>query len=575
MSSNAALCITNVAERTPNQKALIYREKGQDHYLTYREFELKASQYASGLRTFGIRPGDKVLLMESNGPRFLTLFQALFKLGAIPVLIDPGMGLKNLLSCISKVKPDILIGVTKAQILRSLYSEAFANVRRSICTDGRWIGASPLWRVCPLGGTAMFTAVACQSEQTASLLFTSGSTGAPKAVVYRHGVFHAQVAALHSMFDFVPGEVDLAGFPAFAFLSLAVGQTCFIPAINPSRPATVRPEEVIGPIRDYRIRQLTGSPAIWDKVGQYCQHHGIQLPTVKRVLTFGAAISLELIKTWHQILGPQGDIYTPYGATEALPVACIGGRYLLSECADHARGGGGSCVGKPVAGVEARIIKTSDEAIDEWREDLLLGPGEIGEVLVTGPAVTWAYLDNQEATRASKIIQGDRIWHRMGDLGYLDHKGQLWIVGRKSHRVQGRSQMYYPVSAENILDGHPDVARTALVGVGPAQNQTPVIVIEPRHLSLLTKPAEKQRVIRELKDMLKDHAEYGDITHFMFYPQFPVDRRHNAKIHREELGVWAATQIHMPNTPNEEAVEPPKPLTESEAETQAVKESEE
>lgn len=544
MSSNASLLLTRVAEERPTQKALLYTEGGVDSWLTYAELEALCNQYAQGLRTFGIRPGDKVLLMESQGVRFIALTLALFRLAAIPVLIDPGMGLENLLKCVTKNKPDILIGVSKAQLLRSLYSKVFATVRRSICTDGRWLGASPLWRVCPPHGPVL-TPVNCPPEQPAAIIFTSGSTGPPKAVVYRHGIFHAQVDALREMFDFVPGEIDMPGFPLFAILSLSLAQTCYLPPINPSKPSSVKPQQLIGPINDFGISQLTGSPAIWDKVGQYCHARGIKLPSVKRVFTFGAAISLDLVKTWHQILEPTGDIYTPYGATEALPVASIGGRQLLNDCAAHALGGGGSCVGKPNSSVEVRIVKTTDEVISDWKEDLVLGVGQVGEVVVSGPVVTWSYEGEQEATRASKIIQGDRIWHRMGDLGYLDQQGQLWIVGRKSHRVQGRSQLYYPVSVENMLDGHPDVARTALVGVGPGQDQIPVIVIEPKHLSVLAKTAEKQRIIRELKERIVDHPEYGDIKQFLFHPRFPVDRRHNAKIHREELAEWAKSQVQI------------------------------
>ena len=542
MSYNTAALLSEVVARNPDGRALIYPEGGVDRILSFAELESQIDSYSHGLRTFGVRPGDRVLLLESNGVRFIALTFALFKLGALPVLIDPGMGIEAMLNCVRQVQPDVLVGTQKAQFLRTMHSEAFSQVRRSVCTDGRWIGASPLWRIAqPESGK--FTAVNCSKDQAAAILFTSGSTGPAKGVIYRHGIFYSQVSMLRDAYGFQPGQIDMPGFPLFALLSLAVGMTCYLPPINPSRPASVLPEQVLRPIQDWQISNLTGSPAIWDKVGRYCKRHAIKLPSVKRVLTFGAAISLELISIWHDILPPDGDIFTPYGATEALPIANIGGRQLLAECAAHTREGGGACVGKPFPEVEVRIIKISDEVIPEWREELLQGSGQVGEIAVCGDVVTWAYERQPEATKSSKIIQGDKVWHRMGDLGYLDSQGQLWIVGRKSHRIQGRSQLYFPVCAEGMVEEHPEVKRTALVGIGPANDQTPVLVVEPRQARVMRDIPDQQRISRELKALLATHPIYGEVKQVLFHPGFPVDKRHNAKIHREQLAPWAEAMV--------------------------------
>ena len=542
MSYNTASLLSEVCARTPHSRALIYADEGIDKVLTFAELEAQVDAYAHGLRTFGVRPGDRVLLLESNGVRFIALTFALFKIAALPVLIDPGMGASALLDCIRQIQPDVLVGTQKAQLLRSLNSQAFSQVRRCVCTDGRWLGASPLWRISqPESGR--FTASQCTKDQAAAILFTSGSTGPAKGVVYRHGIFHAQVAMLKEAYGFQAGQIDMPGFPLFALLSLAVGMTCYLPPIHPSRPASVLPEQLLRPIQDWQIANLTGSPAIWDKLGRYCKRHGIKLPSVKRVLTFGAAISLELITIWHELLPPDGDIFTPYGATEALPIASIGGRELLAECATNTREGGGACVGKPFPDVEVRILKIADEAIPEWREEMVLGPGQVGEILVSGEVVTWAYDRQPEATKLSKVIQGEKVWHRMGDLGYLDSQGQLWIVGRKSHRIQGRSQLYFPVCAEGMVDEHPEVRRTALVGVGATSDQTPVLVVEPRQARMMRDIAEQQRLSRELKAKLAGHPVYSEVKQVLFHAKFPVDRRHNAKIDREELGKWAEAMV--------------------------------
>ena len=534
---NIALLLSDAFQRHREQPALIYREGGVDRSLSFGELEARCDAYAHGLRTFGMRGGDRVLLMERDGPRFVALTLACFKLGAVPVLIDPGMGVRNLLSCVETLRPDALVGIQKAQLLRSLYPGSFASVRRSVCTDGRWIGASPLWRIASSG---RFTPVAASPDATAAILFTSGSTGPAKGVVYRHGIFWAQARALQSMFDFQPGERDMPGFPLFCLFSLSFGMTCVLPVLNSGKPASVQPERLVQAIQDWQVNNLQGSPAIWDKVGRYCRGRGIKLGSVRRVITFGAPISVDLIRCWHEVL-VSGDLYTPYGATEALPVSSISGREVLEETSRNAREGGGVCVGTPV--LEVRILKISDDAIPEWREELVLPAGQVGEIVVSGDQVTWAYDQQPEATRQSKIIQGDRLWHRMGDLGYLDTQGRLWVVGRKAHRIQGRDHQYFPVCAEAMVDEHPSVRRSALVGVGPLNDQQPVLIVEPWSSRLLNDPAEQNKLSRELRELLSKHPVYGDVKTVLYRDSFPVDARHNAKIHREELAGWAAEQL--------------------------------
>lgn len=381
-----------------------------------------------------------------------------------------------------------------------------------------------------------------KKEQLAAILYTSGSTGPAKGVEYRHGIFYAQVAALKEMFDFQPGEMDMPGFPLFALFSTALGLTCVLPELNPSRPASVEPARLVRAIHDWKIQNLQGSPAIWDKLGKYCRDYGIKLPSVRRVITFGAPISLDFIEMWRKLMDGRGDVYTPYGATEVLPVSLISGAEVMEETSTQTKDGGGTCVGHPVKGVQVRVIRTTDEPVAEWSEDLLLKVGEVGEIVVQTEQVTWAYFDDKEATQNSKILQGDKVWHRMGDLGYLDEQGRLWMVGRKSHRVQGKEHIYYPVCAEGMVDQHPDVLRSALVGMGKAPDQKPAMVIQLHKPKLQKDMAERNRIVREVKERLAAHPLYGEVKTVLFHKDFPVDPRHNAKIDREALGEWAEKQ---------------------------------
>ncbi|MBN9419570.1 hypothetical protein ABS71_22310 [bacterium SCN 62-11] len=538
---NVAHLLSERVQADPDGRCLVYSEDGIDRVKTFREVETQCDEYAHGLRAFGLSPGDKVLLMERPGPIFVALTWALFKLGCVPVFLDPGMGVKPLLGCIERLKPDALIGVRRAHLLRSLHGKSFQSVRRAVVTDGRWIGASPLWRVAS-PGSGHFPPETVNKDQLAAILYTSGSTGPAKGVEYRHGIFHAQVAALKDMFDFQPGEMDMPGFPLFALFSTALGLTCVLPELNPSRPASVEPARLVRAIHDWKIQNLQGSPAIWDKLGKYCRDYGIKLPSVRRVITFGAPISLDFIEMWRKLMDGNGDVYTPYGATEVLPVSFISGEEVTLETSSQTTEGAGTCIGRPIAGVEVRIMRTSDDTVAEWDEELMLKATEIGEIVVHGEQVTWAYFEDQEATSKSKILQGDKVWHRMGDLGYFDEAGRLWIVGRKSHRIQGEQHVYYPVCAEGIVDQHPDVLRSALVALGQAPDQKPAIVLQLHKPKLQKDMAERNRIVREVKERLARHPIYGDVKSVFFHRNFPVDPRHNAKIDREALAEWAEKQ---------------------------------
>ncbi|MEW6279655.1 MAG: fatty acid CoA ligase family protein [Candidatus Eremiobacterota bacterium] len=546
MGFNVAELLPRAAEQNPSGPALIYRPGGwvaspSYAYMSFRELDERADAYARGLAGLGLERGQRVLMLVPQSPEFVALTFAVFKVGALPVMIDPGMGPALMFRCIAQARPEALIGIRKAHVARSLVRAPFATVRLNVSTDGLFPGAIPLSRLADRSGP--FDAADTEEDEPAAILFTSGSTGPPKGVVYRHRIFRAQVELLRDTFGFTPGEVDMPGFPLFALFSTALGLTVVLPELDPSRPARCRPEKLVQAIQQWKVNNLHGSPAIWQRVGEYCREHQIRLPSVKRVLTFGASIPPDLLRTWADILPEASEVYTPYGATEALPVACITGREVLSQTSLLSAAGAGTCVGQPVPGVEVRILAITDDPIPTWRDDLVLPQGQFGEVAVCGDVVTWAYDGLLGETERAKIRDGERIWHRMGDMGYLDEQGRLWVLGRKSHRVEGRNQRYFPDAAEGMVNPHPRVARSALVGVGQPGQQEPVLVVEPRDREVAYDAAEQKRLTPELLDLMRPHPLYRDVKTVLYHGNFPVDRRHNAKIHREELARWASKRL--------------------------------
>jgi acyl-CoA synthetase (AMP-forming)/AMP-acid ligase II len=339
------------------------------------------------------------------------------------------------------------------------------------------------------------------------------------------------------------GEVDLSSFPLFALFAVAIGMTSVIPDIDFTRPARVDPARMVDALERYRVVQSFGSPAFWDRVGKYAFDRGVRLPSLRRVLIAGAPVPAALLRTMDAVLPEEAECHTPYGATEALPLASIEKEEVLPETAQRTRNGAGICVGCPLPGIEVRVISISDEPIPEWPKADVLPCGQIGEIVVKGPVVTREYCARPEATVAAKIWEGDAVRHRMGDVGYLDERGRLWFCGRKSHRVETSSGRMFTIPCEAIFNEHPRVSRSALVGVGPAGRQRPVIVIEPRKGQMPRTPWSRRRFARELRLLGAAREHTRGISDFFFHPSFPVDVRHNAKVFREKLAVWTQRRV--------------------------------
>lgn len=548
-NSNIARYLTELAQTIPGQPAVVRRvgrdAQGRATYerVTFAELDRDSDAYARGLTRYGIGAGRRVLLMVPPGPPLIALAFALFKAGCVPVLIDPAMGRKNLAACIAESAPEALIGIPRAQLARLVLRRACRTITRSVTVGGRWGWGGATLRELRDERPEPFAAAPARATDLAAILFTSGSTGVPKGVAYEHGMFDAQVQALRQIYQFQPGEVELPILPVFALFNAALGNTSAIPELNPARPAACDPALIVEIIRDLGVTSSFGSPAIWNRVTSHCLAQGVQLPTLRRVLMAGAPVPLFLHERFQQICGADAETHTPYGATEALPIASGSGRAILAAMRERADPMAGTCVGRPIPQVGLRIIPISDAPIERWDEALALPAGQVGEIAVRGPMVTRLYIGRPEATRLAKIADGDAVWHRMGDLGSLDAQGRLWFFGRKSQRVQLAAQCLYTEPCELVFSQHPAVFRAALVGVTRAGSRAAAIVIEPQPGQMPRSPAARAQLTRELLALGAAHAMTRPIQTVLFHPSFPVDIRHNAKIFREQLAVWAQSQV--------------------------------
>ncbi|MGE3807422.1 MAG: fatty acid CoA ligase family protein [Gemmataceae bacterium] len=548
-SFNVAAHLPRQAGSQPDRPGVIApagrdrQDRPRYHQLSYRQLEEDSSLVAQALSGLGIGRGTRTVLMVKPGLDFFSLTFALFKIGAVPVFVDPGMGIRNLGQCLAEAEPTAFIGIPKAHVARWLFGWARLSLRVLVTVGRRWGwgGHSLASLRAKTTRKQEFPPAETAAAELAGILFTSGSTGVPKGAVYTHGMFAAQVEMLRRTYAIEPGEVDLTTFPLFALFAPALGMSAVVPDMDPTRPAHVNPRRILEAIEEFQCTNLFGSPALLRRVGRFAAEQGVRLPSLRRVISAGAPVPVSVLETFSKLLAPGVEVFTPYGATEALPMCSIGSAAILQETRALSAQGAGTCVGRPVEPIGLHIIRISDEPIPAWSDELLVPQGEIGEIVVRGPVVSPEYYRRPEMTALHKIAADDGvIYHRTGDAGYFDEAGRVWFCGRKSERVITSSGTLFTTPCEGIFDVHPQVHRSALVGLGPRGQQQPVLCVEAE--PGLT-PAAGKKLAEELLSLARSNPQTARITAVLFHPGFPVDIRHNSKINRGELARWAAGKV--------------------------------
>lgn len=545
-NQNVAQKLSRVARLTPTGLAICQprgtvRADGMRSYdvMTFEQLDSQTDRIARGLIRWGCRPGMRIVLAVPFGAEFIELTFGLLKAGLVPVLVDPGMGRKHLIQCLKDVEPDGFMAIPKAQIIRWVLRRKFPKARWNV-TVGRklfWGGRS-LRAIVSLGEEPLELPKR-HGDDDAAIIFTTGSTGPPKGVRYTHGIFNAQIDLIRSRYEIRPGSKDLACFPLFGLFDSMMGVTTIIPDMDPTRPADVNPQRLLEAVEQWEIDQAFGSPALWNTVTRWCAETGKSFPTLRRILSAGAPVPPRVLEALSAVVHPDANIFTPYGATESLPIASIEAREILGETAEASRMGLGTCVGTRFDQIDWKVIAIDDgplETIDRIKEQ---PRGQIGELMVCGPVVTEKYVTRVEQNSLHKVADGKRVWHRMGDVGYLDESDRFWFCGRKSHRVITAEGTLFTVPCEAIFNGLDGVARSALVGVGKRGQQRPVVVVEPELQLRNGGEAAERELCKRLSEIANQHEVTASISDFRIYPdRLPTDIRHNSKIFREQLAEW-------------------------------------
>lgn len=523
MNHNVALHLTHHARVTPDRLALVTARKlvkdGQQPYerLSFSQMEQRVNQLAHGLAERGIQPGDRVVVMIPMSIDLYILMVALLKMGAVTVFIDPWVGLQQVNRCCGLVAPKMFIGMPVAHLLR-LFSANFRHIPQHVWARG---GLGRLFSI----RSEPYPCYEAGPETPALVTFTTGSSGVPKGANRTHGFLWAQHEALKVELDQRPDDVDLPAFPILLLNNLAGGVTSVLPVMKPDKPSQVNPAVIVRQIQDFGVTTASGSPAYWLPIARWCLASKTTLPTVRAVFTGGAPVPSDLLALLKQIL-PNGEAYVVYGSTEAEPVSRISGSEVLEETCLKTAQGLGNCVGKPAGETCVKIIRLpqppdtpirlGDPGWAEWE----VPQGEVGEIIVSGDHVGREYWKNESASQLFKIRDGDRIWHRMGDLGYLDDQGRIWLVGRTHNVVVRAGRALYPIQIEAIANQAPGVQASALVGLPDAQLGEKAVLV------VVGDPESARKAVEQAGFPIDQVAER---------PSLPVDPRHNAKIDYAKL----------------------------------------
>lgn len=536
------------AARTPAKPALIHPDgnrlgpEGLPAYasVSYADLASDVARCADGLYARGIRRGTRTAVLVPPGRNLLTLVFAMLRVGAVPVVVDPGLGRGRMLDCLQRVGIQAVIGVPAVRLLRLARPRAFAQLHSTVVVGAesglhKLTGCSeraPRWEPAP--------------QDLALIGFTTGSTGPAKPVEVTARMLHGMADGVEQAHYTAEIDTTLVTMALMSVFELAAGRTVVVPKMNLGQVGAADPALLADALQRFSVHAMFASPALLDPLARHLATTGGQVPDMRLVISGGAPVSPRLMGALRAVLPAPARLYSTYGATEALPMALVESREVLTELAGGPAAGQGVCLGHPAHGTALRLIAISDGPLPQWSAELPVAPGQMGEIAVSGPGVSPRYHRAPEADALHKIQDGARRWHRTGDVGRLDEQGRLWLCGRKSQRIRTARGDLHTVRCEGVFNAHPHVKRTALVGVGPPGSQRPVLCVE---LAPGIGHRQWPRIQAELRALARGQAVTAPITDFLSHPAFPVDIRHNAKIRRELLAAWATEQLTASRRP--------------------------
>ncbi|WP_328821731.1 alpha/beta fold hydrolase [Nesterenkonia haasae] len=525
--------------------AVVQLAGDQTAEVSWAELKSQVDSLASGFYELGMRHGDRVSLLVQPGNQLTAILYACLRLGAVAVVADAGLGLRGLTRAVRSAWPDWVVGEKPGLMVASTLGWPGKRISVDALSPraAKITGAeASVERLLRRGTSTTLDAVPLPDpESEAAILFTSGSTGPAKGVVYTHQRLGALVALLRQTFSVSPGSSLIAGFAPFALLGPAIGATSVTPDMTVTKPATLTAQAVAEAAAAGEATMFFGSPAALSNVvatsGDLSADQADALQRIRLVLSAGAPVHPDLLDKVQRLF-PQAQLHTPYGMTEGLLQADITRQQIHTAMETDQLG---VCVGTAVEGVEFAVAP-----LDEIGKpaEALQNPGAavgvLGEIVVSAAHLKGGYDRLWLTDRESRRDQHrGLLWHRTGDIGHFDASGRLWIQGRLQHVMTTPAGPIGPGAVETHVDALDEVARSAAVGVGPAGTQAVVAIIEPSPGCTLTvgsSPLALPEVSRRVRDVSADVA----VSAVLVVDTLPTDIRHNSKIDRTSLASWAS-----------------------------------
>lgn len=524
--ANVLAVLRDVAGRVPGRPALVM---GEGRAISFARLWERIDRASAGLRQRGIQPGDRAIVMIPMSIDLYVALLALLKIGAVAVFVDPWIGRRQIAAFAAFAEPRAYLGIPRSHLLRWL-EPALRRVPLSVTTGRRLAGLPARLTLAELevaAGNGWIHPAA--PDDSALITFTSGSSGEPKGADRTHGFLLAQHRALAATFpvrNHENAEADMPMFPIFALNNLALGVTSVVPEMDFRRVERVDPAPVLAQMAAGEVRTCTASPPFFDRLAPAIRAAGGRV-RLRRILTGGAPVSDSQLRAWQRDL-PDTEIVVAYGSTEAEPVAHLAAGERLEAVSGVRPRTPGFCAGRPIDRIQARVIRIHPGPVElgegGWA-DWEVPPGEIGELAVTGEHVCKSYYRNPKAVAENKIsdLEG-RVWHRMGDTGYLDGDGRFWLCGRVHSTIRRDGQEIHPQLVEQAARGEdPRIRRLAAVGLPDlALGERVVLVLE-------TEAGEGDALEKAVADRLAAAGLAVDEIRTTRV-SLPVDPRHNSKI---------------------------------------------
>ncbi|WP_367986996.1 AMP-binding protein [Vibrio sp. NTOU-M3] len=496
--------IESLALRSTETNAIVLVEGASGNTITASELLAASREVAGRLWALGVRKEDHIIMSLAASPDYYAVLYGCFMIGAIPSLVDVTQEKSQLVECVDELKPVLWLSDNKI--------DGFTT-----CSLKELLTTEP----------ALYSEAIVSDSAVCLLLYTTGTTGRPKGVPWTIGQLKSQAQELNRFHSII--ETEFVLFPYLALATIYNGRKAIIPETNSLQPNLMPVGSILSQMEQYGCDYIFASPAFWERVIEHLENKSACIDFMKIISTAGASLSLNMLSKLNALL-TQGDIYIPYASTEALlPLTLIHYRDFRALSRSKTALGEGIPLGTVCDGIQMRIISADCESPVARP----LSTNTIGEIIVTGERVTSEYFRRPDLTKLTKvqIPESPVIWHKMGDLGYVDDNGVVWFMTRKKYAITTKNGYFCPDAIEQFINLHSGISSCAVIW----NNEQQITIVIPKSEQGLFEP---ELIINKLVGL------GYELSNIMYYPTLlPTDKRHNSKIDRDKLKSWVSREL--------------------------------